>query len=537
MNDNSGGYGQGNQADRVIANQGGPQYNSHGDQRYNSGGGPQNNGDGWQYNSGGGPQHNGEGPQYNNTGNGSFTVNQYLQQAEDLFNNGLEALKNQEYAHVVAIFRKFFSTAAKAESANGGSSDRSKVKGARAHVYTALGLLNGTRPSFHSSEDIREIEKQLEAARSEAYGTSAAAMADIVLAIVKEDFYDERGIPAGPPRAEDLRVSITDVEPPDLADLAKHVAPSEGQTWREMAGLASGHGYSVPVQDEEERPQANVAGRRTKVRKYFTKTPDPVSQALHLLLFGAAVLLVVVAIVSQSVFGLVLVAAAAWVGKKGYDQHKKYRAFLRKWEAAEPKPSDEELDRWLEADTDEITRKGARKLQIRVDKELSRSDLITPAVVVVGVPDPDDPRTGKFAFRVGKDGRVRADQYMVLVLFLTRQVVSTYRCALDFASGDLLADETRQYHWGNIVGVSSVSVPAPKVIADLANLLVATGEKTRDISSLHQFTLSIVNGDTLPVTTEFGGSSFASSGGKVAWRGNDYALSIIQSEVRARNAR
>jgi len=31
--------------------------------------------------------------------------------------------------------------------------------------------------------------------------------------------------------------------------------------------------------------------------------------------------------------------------------------------------------------------------------------------------------------------------------------------------------------------------------------------------------------------------SFVSSGGKIAWRGNDYALSIIQSEVRARNAR
>ena len=57
------------------------------------------------------------------------------------------------------------------------------------------------------------------------------------------------------------------------------------------------------------------------------------------------------------------------------------------------------------------------------------------------------------------------------------------------------------------------------------------------ISSRHQFTVSIVNGDTLEVTTKFGGQSFESSGGKVAWQGNDHALSIIQGEVRARNAR
>ena len=54
---------------------------------------------------------------------------------------------------------------------------------------------------------------------------------------------------------------------------------------------------------------------------------------------------------------------------------------------------------------------------------------------------------------------------------------------------------------------------------------------------MHQFTLSIVNGEHLEVTTRFGGKSFVSSGGKIAWKGNEHAMSIIQSEVRARNAR
>jgi hypothetical protein len=121
-------------------------------------------------------------------------------------------------------------------------------------------------------------------------------------------------------------------------------------------------------------------------------------------------------------------------------------------------------------------------------------------------------------------------------------VISSYRCILEFATGELLSDETRQYHWGNIVGVSSVSIPAPALVADLVNLPLREEpaeeqKQVRDISLLHQFTLSAINGEKLNVTTEFGGDYFQTSGGKVAWRGNDHALSIIQSEVRSRNAR
>jgi hypothetical protein len=47
----------------------------------------------------------------------------------------------------------------------------------------------------------------------------------------------------------------------------------------------------------------------------------------------------------------------------------------------------------------------------------------------------------------------------------------------------------------------------------------------------------VVNGEKLQVTTQLSGAFFETSDGKIAWRGNDHALSIIQSEVRSRNAR
>lgn len=534
MNDQARWYEQENQAERVIANQGGPQYNSDG--------GPQHIGNGPQYNSNGGAQFSnngghqfnnpGGGRMYANTGNGSINI---FDQIRDLYNGGKEALKHREYPQVVKRFSEFLSTA---ESANAYSDEENRVRGAMAHVYIVLGLLGGSRPSYHSSEVIRQIEAHLEGARQQGYGTAAVAVANVVLAIVKEDFYDERGIPTGPPEARDLRASLADVSPEDLRDLAEHMAAAEGQTWREMAALASSHGYSAHAVVDEQGPRVIAADRRTKVVKYFTKTPDQVSPALHVTLFGGAALLVIIGIATQSLFAIVFVAGAAWVAKKGYNQYKRYQKFRKEWEAAEPKPADSELDVWLSEDTADITRKGARKLQVRVDEDLSRSDLITPPIVVVGVPTPSDTRNGRLALRVGTDGQLRANHYDVLVLFLTRQVVSTYRCVLEFSTGDLLADETRQYHWGNIVGVSSVSTPASRKVEDLANLvLVGEGQKKKDISSMHQFTLSIVNGEHLEVTTRFGGESFVSSGGKIAWKGNDHAMSIIQSEVRARNAR
>lgn len=547
MSDNGEQYNQRNAGERVIANQGGPQNIGDARTQYQSAGGPQTFGDG--------PQHFGQGPLNNNSGNGqqnvnngrgSMTVNNLVQQMRDLFAGGELALKQGEYAKVVERFRDYLSTAEQAGNTASGTgarvADREVANGeklARAHVYLALGLLNGSRPSYHSSEVILEVERHLAQAREQGLGTPAVPLAEVPLAIVKEDFYYERGIQTSPP-ARDPKTSLAEVEPDDLKILAKHLSRAEGGTWREMATVAASRGYTAPVVAEEEGQRVIAPDRRTKVTKYFTKTPDKVDPLWHSLLFGGAGLLVLVGIISQNVIlAILLVAAAAWVGKKGYNQYKRYQTFRKKWDAAEPKPHHSELDRWLDEDTADITRRGARRLQVRLDKELSQSDLITPPILVVGVPNASDTRNGKLAVRVDPDDHdVRADHYNVLVLFLTRQVVSAYRCILEFTTGELLQEETYQYHWGNIVGVSSISIPASRSLEEFANLvLIGEGQKKQNISSVHQFTISIVNGEKLPVTTRFGGQSFEGSDGKVHWKGNDHALSIIQSEVRARNTR
>lgn len=523
MNDNARWHEQDNNGGQnVYANQGGPQYSNENVTFANQGDGTQNN---WGNTT------------YANYGSGTQN---FFQRLERKFEGGLEALKNWQYQKVVERFEDYLSSA---ESASGTPGTDMQDRAAQAHVYTVLGLLNGSRPSYYSTDMIRQIETHLSLARTLGHGRPVAAAADVLLAIVKEDFYDARAMQSAGPTAAELRRSLAYLDPEWIRTLTEHVAPAEGATWKELAGMAVNAGFTPPQVFEDDEQRVIPPDRRTKVSKYFTRTPARVSPSWHYSLFGAAALLVIGAIASHNFLSVVLVAAAAWATKKGYDRYKKYQRFLKAWAAAEPKPADKELDAWLEEDIEFIKLKGGRKLQLKAHEHFKGGDLITSAVVVVGVPGAGATRAGRApAVRNGEDGRVRANHYDVLILFLTPQVISSYRCVLEFATGELLSDETRQYHWSNIVGVSSVSIPAPRLVVDLVNLPLRKEEgkeqeQVKDISLLHQFTLSAINGEKLEVTTEFGGGYFKTSAGKVAWRGNEHALGIIQSEVRSRNAR
>lgn len=515
MNDDeTRGYAQNNHGQRIHANQGGSQYNNEGNVFAHQGTGTQNN-----------------------FGNGTFasfggTQNIHFQQMEDKYNGGLDALKHRLYPKVVERFEDFLSTA---ESANVLPGTDVEERAARAHVYVVLGLLNGSRPSYYSSDLIRRIQIHLDSARQLGRGRPVAAMADIVLAVVKDDFYETRSMRSGGPLAAELRQSLAYLDHEDLVTLVTHMAPADGETWKELSRVAADAGLAPAEAVGEEAQRVIAPDRKEKVTRYFTRTPAKVSPAGHVALFTFALVLAVVAIAAHNFFSLLLIAAAAWVSKKGYAQYKRYRAFLKAWAAAEPKPADEELDRWLDEDIEYIKRKGGRKLQLKAREDFDGGDLITSAVIVVGVPDASAMGSRRPpAVRAGKDGRVRANHYDVLILFLTGQVISSYRCILQLATGDLLWDETRMYHYANIVGVSSVSIPVQAPVAQLVDVL---SQKENDISAAHKFTLSVVNGETLQVTTQFSGAFFKTSDGKIAWRGNDHALSIIQSEVRSRNAR
>jgi hypothetical protein len=499
----------------------------------------------------------------NNLGENIFaaqgTQNIYLQSLEDHFRSGLEALKNRLYPKAVERFENYLSTATSAPAVahnqvpgqrQDSDSEFSAVSSlsemtslsrqevetrmARAHIYAVLGLLNGTAPSYHPPEVIRRIDLHLENARKVARGQAVFAQASVVWAIIKDDWYDYQGMHAPDPQASELRRSIADLDREDLGTLLEHLAPAQGETWKQLVRQASESGFAVDATVDEETRRPVSPGRAEAVRKYFIRTPDPVSPAAHIIAFAGAGLLILLGIASGSAIAFCLLAALAiWPVRWGTKRVRVYLQYRKDLTQAEPKPSDDQMDQWLREDVEYITRRAARRLRLNARLQRDGGDLVVPEQIVVGIPEPNEPGAGKIRVRLGEDRQLRADHYTVLILFLTDKMVSTYRCVTNFVTSNLILDETREYHYTDIVGVSSSSIPMNGPIQNLVDVVSGTAT---DISLAHQFSLSIVSGESLRVVTGFGGR-FEQAGGTVVWRGNEHALKIIQTMVRSRHAR
>jgi len=115
---------------------------------------------------------------------------------------------------------------------------------------------------------------------------------------------------------------------------------------------------------------------------------------------------------------------------------------------------------------------------------------------------------------------------------LTDGLVSSYGCRLNFETGDIVYDHTQEYHYKDIVGISSVSKPMAREISEHVELI---GGVTGDFSVAKLFSLSVTSGESLTVETGYSGT-VQDANGNVAWAGNAHALNIIQRMVRARHA-
>jgi hypothetical protein len=485
------------------------------------------------------------------------TQNIYFQKLEDRFQGGLEALKNRMYPLVVQRFEDYLSTATSAEVVDGqpvgGSLDGThemaaaaslarmsdvsasdvEEKMARAHVLASIGLLNRNAPNYSSFDVLYRIDQHLELARKLGRGRSVYALASVLWAIVKDDGYEYQGLDAPAPPAEELRREIPGLDAGDIELLKEHVAPAQGATWPAFVQHANATGHSVAEVVSDDAPRLVEPGRPEKVRKYFTRTPDPVSQVPFILAFAGVALLVILGLAAGNVLVFLLLAAVSfWPAKLGIRHVGTYQEYRRKLAAAEPKPTDEQMNAWLTQDIQYITRKAGRRLRLNPKDRREGGDLVVKEQVVVGIPLHGE--AGRpLRVRWGGDGQLRSDYQTILVLLLTDRMVSTYRCVLDVASSDILLDETHEYHYTDIVGVSSTSVPLNRPIQDLVDVVAGP---TSDISLVHEFKLSLVNREFLPVPMSFGGR-FEQRGNTTVWRGNDQAARVIQTMVRSRHAR
>jgi hypothetical protein len=432
----------------------------------------------------------------------------------DHFTNGLTALQNGRYTTAVTEFRGAISA---------GRHSEQQLGLGPAYFLLALALLGGRNPAAADQEKITEIEQHIRLAQGYT-GSTAALQATVLLAIVQDDFYRYHDSPPVPMDRADLDRVLAQLSKDDLQPLVRHIGRASGEAWQatcRRAGLLDSQPAPYSRFRDPERPAA--------VSRYFTPAPPARNRSRFAWAFAAAALLIVVALLTRNLGSILFVAAAAVLIKVGASDVRGYRSYLREYDQAEPKPSDWEMDNWLDEDIEELKHRVAERVMLNTTLKSDGGDLVQPAQAVVGLPD--EAHRGTLRLRHGDDGLLRANAYEVMIMFLTDSLVSVYHCQIDFHLGEVTLDQITEWHYRDIVSVVATHRPMPKSVVE--TLRQQDREYVKDRPMEQIFTLSACNGESISIGTGFSGSG--DFNGEIAWS-NDSALRVIRQMVRDRHA-
>jgi hypothetical protein len=464
----------------------------------------------------------------------------YINSMKDHLQNGLMALKGKMYAKAVTEFEDSLSDASKAGAERMTEAAHDLAQG---HFFAALAMLNGRPPGDRVPEEIDRVENHLEAAIGHA-DPVITHQAKVLWALVKDDYYTAHAMEPRPPAADVLADSVHMLDPTDLEPLLTHLSHARGRTWQVLTARAAEVGLRPNIEPVVKDVVRRYDPKRgEQVKKYFIPTPPERSAAVHGSALGGAALLVVVGIALQNFGTLLCLAGAYFLGRWGWRKFGEYRRYLKRRAAALPKPSDSRMDAWLNEDVQALRDKAADQVRLNPKLVKDGGDLVYPVQTVVGMPTSEMRRELNMRIIRGRDKKLRADHYDVLTLFLTNDLISVYRCLIDFHTGEPIYEEVTERHYRDIVGVTSNRVPVPPHIVDLFEaidrLIAENGEevekesKYADLSFAQTFSLSIVSGERFEMSTGFGNPTNGTD--EIAWHNNGPALDIIKKMVRARH--
>jgi len=202
----------------------------------------------------------------------------------------------------------------------------------------------------------------------------------------------------------------------------------------------------------------HTESREKAVPKYFIETPkkpevpDVITDRVIAVVGGVLALVGVVLLstgrVCSGLIGLPLGGLLLLMGlSSNYAAEKAYaeklKEYEREYEKAEPKPSDAQMDEWLQEDRQRIRLEALKKLDLE-PSQLIRKDPIE----VIGPADAAN-------LAIGKDGVIRFSKYDIVVVFLTDYHLAGYQYTLDMAQGAQIAESTQEYHSKDVVSVAT----------------------------------------------------------------------------------
>lgn len=261
--------------------------------------------------------------------------------------------------------------------------------------------------------------------------------------------------------------------------------------------------------------------RETAVIKYFKKTPEKPyyrepTFSIGLMVFGVVAILIAFSIEGAQCVGIPALLFGMYTLYEGTTINTKNRTeYETQYKESEPKPSDEQVDKWHNDDLERIRKQSLSKLDLLPEQVIGDSN---NPIMVVG------PSEGA-KLTVGKDNIVRFSKHDVVIVYLTDYHLAAYSCTVSMETGLETKEATQEYHYKDVVSVATQ--------ADNSRVFkVVHAGKDKPLADYQKFSLSVASGEKIEVVIAFPQLDDINNNAQLAPTGAENAVKTIRAMLR-----
>lgn len=266
---------------------------------------------------------------------------------------------------------------------------------------------------------------------------------------------------------------------------------------------------------------SNNEKREIAVSKYFKRTPkkpyyhDP-TFSIGLMVVGVIGILAAWATGWTQCIGIPALLFGMYMLYEGTTSNTKNRTeYESQYKESEPKPSDEQIDKWHNDDLERIKKQSLSKLDLLSEQVVG--DPNNP-IMVVG------PSEGA-KLTVGKDNIVRFSKHDIVIVYLTDYHLAAYSCTVNMETGLDMKEATQEYHYKDVVSVATQ--------ADNSRVFkVVHDGKDKPLADYQKFSLSVASGEKIEVVIAFPQLDDIVNNARLAPTGAENAVKTIRAMLR-----
>jgi hypothetical protein len=249
------------------------------------------------------------------------------------------------------------------------------------------------------------------------------------------------------------------------------------------------------------------SNREKSLRKYFKDSPKKRKYLPSFLLIIIGIMLMFPVSQINPEFAIIPIAAIA------------LGCIMMTREFIKRVPSDSQVDKWLDEGIEKLKKESLIKLSL-VEEELKAEEgplIVRGPIVWItdGVPEDD------LVWKIGKDDIPRFGVYRISIIQLTENLLGAYSCDYNFIRDVALNEETDEYHYRDIVAVSTKE--------EASSYTLPTGKK---LTSVEAFRVSVTSGEAIEVVIDADKLSETIGSNKIPEYGAQRAVRTIRAMLR-----